>query len=127
MKQVTFKVATALKDAGYPQDLSTYQKCYWSHCDDIRLFNYDEVDCLDYWQLCCVAPTYLEIWLWLEKEKKIIIHPDSSFTENGELKYATITHFIKNSSSIGQDYVYNSSEEAIIAAIEHLVDNDLIK
>lgn len=119
MKQVTFKVATALKDAGYPQDLSTYQKCYWSHCDDIRLFNYDEVDCLDYWQLCCVAPTYLDVWLWLWREKKCPI--------SVEVCLGKWAYFEKETCVSNDGYIYNDPEEAIKSAIEYLCDNNLIK
>lgn len=121
MKQVTFKVATALKDAGYPQDLSTYQKCYWSHCDDIRLFNYDEVDCLDYWQLCCAAPTYLDVWLWLWREKKIFIDVNKFSIDLNDSRVSTL---IYEKQVI---FIENDPEESIKNAIEYLCDNNLIK
>lgn len=123
LKRVSFKVAKAIKEAGYPQEKLT-DKVYLLNCDkEGKLAHYQSA----LYYNVAVAPTYLEIWLWLEKYKSILIHPDSSFIENGELKYSATTYLVKNDKSTGQDYVYNSSEEAIIAAIEHLVEHNLIK
>lgn len=64
----------------------------------------------------CVKPfpTYLELWLWLWREKNIQIL-------NDDIGSANILPFCIEISE------YEDPEKAIIAAIECLVDNDLIK
>lgn len=106
MKRVSFKVAKVLKEAGYPQeDLS---ECYQYPEDNSAI------------PLACFAckPTYLEVWLWLWQNKNIHIELlDSKITTQC---YASI-----NDSK--DTFLFASPEEAIIAAIEYLVDNNLIK
>lgn len=113
MKRVSFNVAKAIKEAGYPQGQEEY--AYRSN-GDIYIFENMFEHIPDY---CCDAPTYMEVWLWLWREKKIKV--------SLELSCRTLT-------SINADYwigdidaVFKDPEEAIIAAIEYLVTNDLIK
>lgn len=62
-------------------------------------------------------PTYLEVWLWLWRIKGIFITFDNHIT------------FISSLSGLDIELpeFYSDPEEAIIAAINYLVDNDLIK
>lgn len=104
-KRVSFKVAKALKEAGYPQ---------------MSKIGYREGESLISYQIpgveFYVIPTYLDVWLWLWREKGIKTSID--------MAHNTMTN-------IGKDYwlTDNNSdpEDAIIAAIDHLVNNNLIK
>lgn len=99
MKQVSFEVAKALKEAGYPQ----YGSCdeYYNHNGQV-ISKFCDINKLIY-----PAPTYLEVWLWLWREKGYAIEC--------AYKYRRF-HNYKTS------YNYADPEEAIIAAIEHLVN-----
>lgn len=114
-KTVSFEIATALKDAGYPQD---------NDCNT-RMYDINGIICLKYIpgiHYCCVAPTYLNAWLWLWREKKICINCNLD-------KYNLIPQWWCNNED-GINYNtpnFNDPEEAIISAIEYLVKNDLIK
>lgn len=126
MKRVSFEVAKALKEAGYDE------VCQYGYCvvDGIPTLvkteeewerhpinNSDMYDFL----VCtcqeiegkedCTAPTYLEVWLWLWREKKYPINVDCHIGGNG--KWSTDMSI--------EDYT--DPEEAIIAAIESLVDD----
>lgn len=109
MKTVTFKVAEAIKKAGYPQEKLT---------DKVYLVNGDKEGNLAHYTSALfydsiVAPTYIEVWLWLWKEKKYSINVDCHIGG----KWSTDMSM--------EDYP--DQEEALIAAIDYLVDNDLIK
>lgn len=116
MEYVSFKVAKAIKKAGYPQGQEEH--AYRSN-GEIYIFEdmFDHIP--DY---CCDAPTYMEVWLWLWREKRICINckldkynllPMWWCTNEDDINYNTPN--------------FNDPEEAIIAAIEYLVENDLIK
>ena len=66
LKIVSFKVANALKEAGFPQKWE-YLKYYYTTkgviTNDFYITTTEEIK--------CVAPTYLEVWLWLWREKGI--------------------------------------------------------
>lgn len=138
MKRVSFKVAKALKEAGYNEPCDMYYHIYDD--SDIVDGEYESqmsleatgdgcqsfLNALNHYR--CAAPYAFEVWLWLEKDKGTIIHPDSTYVEDGTVKYATITHLDQEDfHSVGSKFKYDSSEEAIIAAIEYLVDNNLLK
>ena len=110
METVSFKVAKAIKNAGYPQGQEEY--AYRSN-GDIYIFEdmFDHIP--DY---CCDAPTYMEVWLWLWREGGFHIYV------NG-LNFDIYT---KDRTMHGEA-ANNDPEEAIIAAIEYLVENNLIK
>lgn len=97
MKRVSFKVAKALKEAGYPQECDMY---------------YSVPPKEQYIGLKVAQPTYLDTWLWLCENgssiSPICIHPNQwqVSTCNGEWK---------------------NPEEAIKEAINYLVENNLLK
>ena len=109
MKRVTFKVATALKDAGYPQE----------GCGEY--FNkYGAID--SYLGYNIARPYALEVWLWLWREKKICINC------NYDKYNMPPMWWCNNEDRINYNAPnFDDPEEAIINAIEFLVENDLIK
>lgn len=118
-KRVSFKVAKALKEAGYPQSPNASE--YWyvtEHSEPIFDEPYKDagtlVDDWDFATNMVSAPTYLDVWLRLWREKGIRIQVIS--------KEELII-----SKDSGITYKREYPEEAIIAAIEYFVDNDLIK
>lgn len=100
-KRVSFKVAQVVKEAGYPQISQRFQYTY--ECTLVDLVR-DGGICYG-----PVAPTYLDVWLWLWREKDLV-------------KMDVWDKYIND---IANNYI--DPEEAIIAAIEYLVDNELIK
>lgn len=113
MEKVSFKIAKALKEAGYPQYINILDGY------DIRgeeTIAYSSSKRLEY-----VAPTYMEVWCWLWREKEIKIVPEPRQKVFVYIK-ASFYELLKEFASGFED-----PEEAIIAAIEYLVDNNLIK
>lgn len=112
-KIVSFEVAKALKEAGYPQTTRP-MPCYNEKGqllgrggNYIRGVKYD-------------APTYIDAWLWLWREKGIRI-------EVCELdERATWSTYIKPI-LIEEDSGYQEPEKAIAKAINYLVKNKLLK
>lgn len=120
MKKVTFKVAKAIKKAGYPQGLT--DKVYV--LEDKSVFTYSRKlaegtlahgDVRDYCK-CVDVPTCLEVWLWLWRENNIRIRVE-----------VTKISICDNNGIVLLENTYNDPEEAIIAAIDYLVENNLIK
>lgn len=103
MKRVSFKVAKAIKEAGFPQEGKVYYDAFGNLAD------YKTKIGIEFFE----RPTYMELWLWLWREKGIKL-------QNG----FNSVYIWPMGVSIGD---YEDPEEAIISAIEHLVDNDLIK
>lgn len=149
-KTVSFEVAKALKEAGYPQPQTdvwgyvnrpnncyfTGRHYYWDENHE-RQIEWDETNqfhTIDDWAdeiepsfygSAIAAPTYLDVWLWLWREKRITLEPSKEGIlvlecedENGQLYYS---HNIYSQDE-NKDPV-----EAIIAAIDFLVENNLIK
>lgn len=56
MKRVSFEVAEYIEKIGYPQDYIEY---YYDYNECMQKRDKCYVNCQ------CVAPTYLEVWLWL--------------------------------------------------------------
>ena len=119
MKRVSFKVAKALKEAGYPQE--KHNGMYFKDGDDTPLNiivksvlggNVDEY--------LISAPIVFEVWLWLWKEKGIYLNIDS------KVRNMTGVLIIIDEKAI-KFIEENDPEEAIVSAIEYLVDKDLIK
>ena len=96
--KVSFEIAKILKEAGYPQK------------ENQERIMRGLPECVD-------IPYYLEVWLWLFKEKNIIIEPKCIIDDNGG--YYWVNGWV--------DCTYYDQEEAIAAAIEYLVENNLIK
>lgn len=114
MKRVSFKVAKAIKEAGYPQ---------YGHCEEFYDSHGNVVSKMcDMHKLVYPRPTYIEVWLWLWREKKIKTLLSPVFDDDGnDRDKVWIAIEAKEFDE------YDDPEEAIIAAIEYLVDNNLIK
>lgn len=106
MKRVSLKIGKALKRAGFPQSLLRG----WAYIDGELVWS-DTIDL--YLREECTAPLIMEAWLWLW-EKGICI----------EIKN---NHYYTLAKVNNERFHGDTPEEAIIAAIEYLVDNDLIK
>lgn len=127
MKRVSLEIARAIKEAGYDEP-SEYGYCVVDGVHNLvkteeewerHIINNSEMQ--DFLRCTCqeeegkddcVAPTYMEVWLWLWREKKVYI----------ELLHDVVIDCADTGFGQGKD-----PEEAIIAAIEYLVENDLIK
>lgn len=138
LKRVSFEIAKAIKDAGYSVDVTEENE------DNVFVVFSDEPDnplpyssaeiqgYFEEWYLekhnveWCFSPTYLEVWLWLWREKNI------QFSVNG------ICDYHKQFMYVGCDCgtlqlggittsEFNDPEEAIIGAIKYLCENNLIK
>lgn len=113
MKRVSFKVAKVIKEAGYPQRFISSFGWYnkegksFDSSYDLPLSEKDD----EY-----IAPTYFEVWFWLWCEKKITV----------ELTVLTNNKVCPLSKDVPYEE-YNDPEEAIIAAVEYLANNNLIK
>lgn len=126
MKRVSFKIAKVIKDSGYPQDNIPITEVGWYNIAGIytkQLPTYWEGDNA----FAAIAPTYLDVWLWLWREKKIAIGCPYENTYN----YWFTNINAENDKSLIL-WKYSSGErkdpeEAIEKAIEYLADNDLIK
>lgn len=130
-KRVSFKVAKAIKEAGYPQGDKNSGNCdvYPLEDHDKNFSAYTRVGKLSTRYHCqnwtistsipyVIAPTYLEVWLWLWREKSIEL--DVEYSPKRLSWYCWHEDFPLGNNCKDQ-------EEAIIAAIEYLVDNDLVK
>lgn len=112
-KKVTLKVANAIAKAGY------WGK-YGHRCEVQEIVDSEQLLLkADYSLLSMRVPTYMQVWLWLWREKKIHI-------EIVERQDNETVAYVGN----GRDtkrFLKHDPEEAIIAAIEYLITNDLIK
>ena len=61
MKRVSFEVARSLKEAGYPQDIQEVYKENGEYF--VSYVKYSNT---------FAAPTYLDVWLWLWREKRFL-------------------------------------------------------
>lgn len=113
-KIVTFEVAKALKDAGYPQ-VGRYQYTYTGEL----------VDLVREGGICYgqVAPSYLDAWLWLWRVKKIYIEVNCIQCS----EYNTEVSIWHEYGQYHYECKFTDPEEAIAKAIEYLVTNNLIK
>lgn len=115
-KRVSFKVAKAIKEAGYPQKCDKFYAGTERYCviSERTLFEGYLVDRYeDRYLSDCAAPYAFDVWLWLWREKKFPIDVDCYNCD----KWATDVNSVE----------FNDPEEAIIAAIEYVVDNNLLK
>lgn len=115
MKRVSFKVAKAIKEAGYTQhktpylyvtkDYSTFREGEMIDCFFENSAGNNVVD----------APFAVEVWLWLWREKHIAVEADYSCANDDWFDGGICGKKFKD------------PEESIIAAIDYLVDSNLIK
>lgn len=133
LKIVSFKVAKAIKEAGYDV-ICDYGYCVtdgipylvkteeeWerhainnSDMQDFLACTCQQVEGKD----DCTAPTYLEVWLWLLREKDLIIE---------HITDGTVYINISNDKAVQLEEGYFDPEEAIINTIEYLVEHKLLK
>lgn len=114
MKIVSFKIAKALKEAGYPQDIHD-EEFYYAENGLLWIYESMTHETLDD-AIYCVCPYVMEVWLWLWRTKKVYFG-----VETEEYPHAGICL------NDYEDIPYSDPEEAIEKAIEYLVENDLIK
>lgn len=122
MKNVSFKIAKYLKDIGYPQELY-YGVWYFADEDSVNAIPFCGIPLKKvYW----IDPTYIEVWLWLWQEKK---HYIKVLPIGVEFCWQILLRENNEWHSLGilSKTNFYDPEAAIIAAIEYLVDNDLIK
>lgn len=107
MRRVSFKVAKAIKDAGYTQ---LFIDC--AYYEDNKLYHVEDPynNCR---KIIAYAPTYLDVWLWLWNKGICIEIKDN--------------HYYTLAKINNQRFHGDTPEESIIDAIEYLVDNNLIK
>lgn len=129
MKIVSYEVAKAIKEAGYPQDNVKYIHkvksfpMYYNgdYVPDYEYFYLNYISDFDF-QLCVAAPTYVEVWFWLWRTKKISINIDHL---HGIFWGAnTYGEYVKNGDGKPE---HNDPEDAIMDAVNYLVDNKLLK
>lgn len=116
-KIVTFKVAKALKETGYPQ-VGRYQYTYSGKL----------VDLVREGGACYgpMAPTYLDAWLWLWRKKDIRIYlQDAKNPKEPEIERGCYV----GTNQLGGICTPEVSdpENAIVDIIDFLVENNLIK
>lgn len=119
-------MAKALKEAGYPQYFEGFEDYgYFMNGNHSQIYNHDENDCPMYYHILCVAPTYMEAWLWLWREKGIYLEIEKLYATESYIQHGCVC----GTEQCGGFYTpeVTDPEEAIIAAIEYLVENDLIK
>lgn len=103
MKRVTFKVAKAIKDAGYWQERLCGDYPIWKIEDTVIRFDTP-------WGVIGYGmPTYIDVWLWLWREKDLV----------------KMNVWDKYINDIANNYI--DPEEATEKAIDYLVDNKLLK
>ena len=107
-KIVSFEVAKALKEAGYPQG-----KENTAYYNELGMLVKPNIYCGG--KEIADAPTYIEVWLWLWREKK---------------EYLNILPCCETQASvINHEHIFKGldPEKAIAKAIDYLVENNLIK
>lgn len=128
MEKVSFKTAKAIKEVGYPlerfQTVSREQfesghgykystdKNFYSESPSI--LHPEDNDTIDMYY----CSTYLEVWLWLCREKKMLLSIQEFCGEWNVYSPQAHGHIAEH---------FTDPEKAIIAAIEYLVENNLIK
>lgn len=123
-KRVSFEVAKAIKEAGYPQGNTQGQYAQMTYYDNGLQREIKEGDYFGEFIILGIdVPTYLDVWLWLWQVKGIHIDIVSSKLGTQMDIWDSEQHNIMGDNTV----FYNSPEDAIEAAIKYLVDNDLIK
>lgn len=112
MEYVSFEVAKAIKEAGYPQESDKVYLPDGVFCNYISHF-------INYY----AAPTYFDVWLWIWREKKIAIPVDYFGYDN---------NYWTSCVPLGNDKFeffepLKDPEDTIIAAITYMVNKNLLK
>ena len=106
MEHVSFEVAKAIKEAGYPQESDKVYLPDGVFCNYISHF-------INYY----AAPTYYDVWLWIKREKDIKIVFD----------YYTQLCTIYINDIRKETFNFSRPMESFIDAIEYLVNKNLLK
>lgn len=139
-KIVTFEVAKALKEAGYPQGdkNSGLTNVYPLEDHDDNYTPYTRIGKLTTNYHCqtfrvlsdipfVVAPTYIDAWLWLWREKEIrILLEDAKNPEEPEIERGCYVG-TNQLGGICSSQEFADPEDAIVDIIEYFVRNDLMK
>lgn len=118
-KRVSFEVAKAIKEAGYPQEWNDTEYYYTENGELKRIDDYEgnSIEDIMYNQRNAVpAPFVCDVWLWLWREKKKWI--EALNFSGSFLAYIDKKPFSE---------LYKDPEETIEAAIKYIVDNGLLK
>lgn len=139
-KRVSYKIAKALKEAGYPQGITR----------DVYVIKEDCRTCIEYPIGVCISssvalpqdyiadiPFALDVWLWLWRQKKYRILFSASNQRWNEV-HGIVTgtdgevcesyhRGAKAYDATDHDANWSDPEEAIEKAVEYLVDNKLLK
>lgn len=130
MKLVTFEIAKCLKEIGYPQhSLNEVTSLAYNDEGEIwEMRDFDQNPYLEYYSIC----TYFDVWLWLWREKKYRILLSASNQRWNEVHGVVdgVDGIVETSwykGMAGYDVTdhranHTDPEEAIIAAVEYLVD-----
>ena len=111
---VSFKVAKAIKEAGYPQGQTNIVYV----TKDIKKFKEEDLAIRGWVNNNVIdAPYAIEVWLWLWREKGLQI----------DIEYTTNTCNIYRHALFCKSFELIDPEETIIAAIEFLVNKDILK
>lgn len=113
MKPVSYKVAKAIKEAGYPQGVTPYEyvtKDYATFKEGEFIDSFFSVNAGDN---VVDAPYVMEVWLWLWEFKDIHI----SVKRQGFFSVAEV---------FGHKFAFETPEESIAAAIDFIVDSGLV-
>lgn len=123
-KRVSFEVARALKEAGYPQDKETlvYLTAPCCGVNPGNIASLKVMSLYDVGNNFVAAPSYIDAWLWLWREKGIMVDTSQIggkvdaevYTSDEEVLY------------VGNE-LHDDPEEAITKAIDCLVENKLLK
>lgn len=129
MKIASFEIVKALKEAGYPQEWNDTEFFYTENGELKRGDDYEgnPIEDIMYYQRYAVpAPFVMEIWLWLWREKNIRFDIEDLW--DAELSYPE-RGCASNTNQLGGICTPEVSdpEEAIIAAIQYIVEHQLLK
>lgn len=114
MKIVSIEVAKAIKEAGYPQGIED-MAYYTENGVLINPFVFNSGGEI------ADAPTYINVLLWLWREKKICLFNVGNCNNKAKIDIVLDGVYQHTTTS------HSDPEEATIEAIEYLVENDLIK
>lgn len=124
-KRVSFKVAKAIREAGYNEPCDMYYHIYDSVYDSQMSLEMTGNGCADFLNsnnhYRCASPSYFDVWAWLSDKKHIFI----------DVKHHCINcvEAYVETKICDKGCVFNTDnvEDGIAKAIDYLVDSDLIK
>lgn len=126
-KRVSLEVAKAIKEAGYNEPCDMYYHIYDDAYESEMSLEMTGNGCKDFINSLnryrCAAPTYFDVWLW--RYKKICLEVEKLYAHESYIQRGCVC----GTEQCGGFYTPEVAdpEEAIIAAIEYLCENDLIK